>query len=285
MQKNKNIDKHTVEGFGDEWERFDQESLPKKEHQEIFDSYFSIFPWHDLPSLPVGFDLGCGSGRWAKLVAPRVMKLHCIDPSSAIDVAKRNLTNHHNCEFHHADVDTIPLADASMDFGYSLGVLHHVSDTQQAMTTCVKKLKPGAPFLVYLYYSFENRPIWFRGLWKLSDIIRRRVSSLPLGLRYFISQIIACIIYMPLARASFFLEKFGLNVTNIPLSAYRNRSFYTMRTDALDRFGTRLEHRFTKNEIKKMMELANLENIIFSDNIYWCAVGFRKKTINEQNSF
>ena len=140
MQKNKNIDKHTVEGFGDEWERFDQESLSKKEHQEIFDSYFSIFPWHDLPSSPVGFDLGCGSGRWAKLVAPRVMKLHCIDPSSAIDVAKRNLTNHHNCEFHHADVDTIPLADASMDFGYSLGVLHHVSDTQQAMTTCVKKI-------------------------------------------------------------------------------------------------------------------------------------------------
>ena len=50
MQKNKNIDKNTVEGFGDEWERFDQESLPIKEHQEIFDSYFSIFPWINLPS-------------------------------------------------------------------------------------------------------------------------------------------------------------------------------------------------------------------------------------------
>ena len=194
MKKKSNIDKHTVEGFGDEWERFDQQSLSKKEHQEIFDSYFSIFPWNNLPSSPVGFDLGCGSGRWAKLVASRVKRLHCIDPSSAIDVAKRNLANHHNCEFHHADVDNIPLSDASMDFGYSLGVLHHIPDTQKAMVACVKKLKPGAPFLVYLYYAFENRPIWFRALWKLSNIIRRGVSSLPHGLRYFVSQIIAGII-------------------------------------------------------------------------------------------
>ena len=49
MKKNSNIDKQTVEGFGDEWERFDQQSLSKKELQEIFDSYFSIFPWNNLP--------------------------------------------------------------------------------------------------------------------------------------------------------------------------------------------------------------------------------------------
>ena len=277
MKKSKNIDKHTVEGFGDEWERFDQQSLSKKEHQEIFESYFSIFPWHDLPSLPVGFDLGCGSGRWAKLVAPRVKKLHCIDPSSAIDIAKRNLANYYNCEFHHAEVDNMPLSDASMDFGYSLGVLHHIPDTQQAMIACVKKLKPGAPFLLYIYYAFDNRPIWFRYLWILSNIIRQGVYRLPYGLRYFVSQIIAGIIYLPLARASFFLEKCGVNVDNVPLSAYRNRSFYTMRTDALDRFGTKLEQRFTKNEIKKMMETANLEKIVFSEKNYWCAVGYRKK--------
>lgn len=277
MQKNKNIDKDTVEGFGDEWERFDQESLPIKEHQEIFDSYFSIFPWINLPSTSVGFDLGCGSGRWAKLVAPRVMKLHCIDPSTAIKIAKRNLKNYPNCEFHHADVDSMPLKDESMDFGYSLGVLHHVPDTQKAIIECVKKLKKDAPFLIYLYYAFENRPIWFQSLWKLSDIIRNLTSKLPHSLRYLISQFIAFTVYMPLAKFSYFLEKFGLNVTNIPLSAYRNRSFYTMRTDALDRFGTRLEKRFTKNEIKKMMQIAGLRNITFSKDVYWCAVGFNKK--------
>tara|TARA_B100000767_G_C19595871_1_gene463460 strand:- start:453 stop:713 length:261 start_codon:yes stop_codon:yes gene_type:complete len=73
------------------------------------------------------------------------------------------------------------------------------------------------------------------------------------------------------------LEALKFNVSNIPLSAYRNNSFYTMRTDALDRFGTRLEQRFSKAEISKMMEISGLENIKFSNHTpYWCAVGNRK---------
>ena len=52
-----------------------------------------------------------------------------------------------------------------------------------------------------------------------------------------------------------------------------------MRTDALDRFGTRLEQRFTKEEIHQMMLDAGLENIKFSDNIpFWCAVGTKVDT-------
>ncbi len=271
-----NIDEATVKGFGDEWERFDQAALSSRERQRIFDSYFSAFPWHNLTPYAIGFDLGCGSGRWAKLVAPRVGTLHCIDPSSALDIAKRNLADNTNCEFHRASVDAIPLIDGSMDFGYSLGVLHHIPDTQSAMTACVKKLKPGAPFLVYLYYAFDNRPFWFRGIWKLSEVARYGVSRLPYGLRYFISQIIAGLVYFPFARTAYLLEKLGLGVSNIPLSAYRRCTFYTMRTDALDRFGTRLEQRFTKDQIQKMMETAGLKNIVFSTEVpYWCAVGTR----------
>ena len=50
-----------------------------------------------------------------------------------------------------------------------------------------------------------------------------------------------------------------------------------MRTDALDRFGTRLEQRFTRDEIKQMMHNAGLENIKFSDSKpFWVAVGFKR---------
>jgi ubiquinone/menaquinone biosynthesis C-methylase UbiE len=275
----KNLHAATVNGFGDEWERFDQSELPQKEQQRIFDAYFSIFPWQALPKDAEGFDLGCGSGRWAKLAAPRIGKLHCIDPSSALAVAKRNLAENHNCEFHSASVDAIPLNDASMDFGYSLGVLHHVPDTQAALHSCVAKLKVGAPFLVYLYYAFDNRPLWFRLLWKISDLLRQGISCLPYGARYLVTQLFAVSIYLPLAKTALALEKMGFNVDNLPLSAYRHCSFYTMRTDALDRFGTRLEQRFTQQQIRKMMEQAGLENIQFSSEVpFWCAVGYRKKS-------
>jgi SAM-dependent methyltransferase len=271
-----NVDQNVVEGFGDEWSRFDQSALGSSELAEMFDNYFSIFPWDSLPADSSGFDLGCGSGRWARLVAPRVAKLHLIDPSDAIEVAKRNLAEQSNCEFHRSSVDSIPLSDGSCDFGYSLGVLHHIPDTQAGLQRCVDKLKVGAPFLLYLYYRFDNRPAWFRAVWKLSDAGRRLISSLPHSARFAASQLIAAGVYFPLARASRLVERLGTDPTLIPLSQYRNNSFYTMRTDALDRFGTRLEKRFTKAEIQTMMENCGLTDIKFSDRSFWTAVGFKK---------
>jgi ubiquinone/menaquinone biosynthesis C-methylase UbiE len=271
-----NLDKNVVAGFGDEWSRFDQSELTKAELTKMFDNYFNIFPWEKLPENAVGFDLGCGSGRWAKVVAPKVGHLYLIDPSVALEVARRNLSDADNCSFHRASVEAIPLEDNSADFGYSLGVLHHIPDTQAGLQACVDKLKSGSPFLLYLYYRFDNRPLWFRTLWKMSDIIRRIISKMPHGLRFLMSQIMAILVYFPLARTAKVLEKLGLNVETFPLSQYRNNSFYTMRTDALDRFGTQLEQRFTKVEIQTMMENCGLENIKFSETSFWTAVGYKK---------
>ena len=278
----KNQDKNTVDGFGDEWTRFDQSDLPQAEQQLLFDEYFSVFPWKKISKESTGFDLGCGTGRWAKSVAPKVKKLICIDPSSALDIAKKNLSNFDNCVFDSATVDEMPMQDNSMDFGYSLGVLHHVPDTALGIKQCVKKLKIGAPLLLYLYYRFDNRPWWFRLIWFVTDLLRRIVSKMPYKLRYFSSQIISIIVYLPLARFALFLEKLNFNVSNFPLSSYKNLSFYTMRTDALDRFGTRLEQRFTRNEIKNMMQNAGLENIEFSNSKpFWVAVGYKSSKIED----
>ncbi len=275
---NANIDHATVRGFGDEWMRFDQSELPAGERARLFNAYFRVFPWHKIGSDSIGFDLGCGTGRWATLVASRVGALHCIDPSEALVVARRNLRHHRNCFFYKAGVDSMPFADASMDFGYSLGVLHHVPDTAAAIASCVQKLKPGAPLLLYLYYAFDNRPAWYRWVWRASEAGRFIISRLPHGLRYASSQLIAVAVYWPLARAARLFERMGGEVSAFPLSSYRRCSFYTMRTDALDRFGTRLEQRFTRPQIEEMMVRAGLENIQFSKEApFWCAVGYRKQ--------
>lgn len=273
----RNLDRSTVEGFGVEWSKFDQSGVPEDQLRRHFDDYFHIFPWQDLPANAEGFDAGCGSGRWARYVSERVGTLHCVDASdAALGVARRRLGDRTNCRFHLASVDAMPLADGSMDFGYSLGVLHHVPDTPAAIAACVAKLKPGAPFLVYLYYAMENRPAWFRTLWRASDHIRRLVSQLPARRKLLVADVISGSVYWPLARASRAAEALGLPVDNLPLSFYRNASFYTMRTDALDRFGTPLEQRFTAAEIERMLAAAGLRDIRFSDRPpFWCAVGRR----------
>lgn len=270
-----NIDEKTVEGFGEEWHAFSQEQLDPVEQRRAFDEYFSIFPWDELSADAEGFDLGCGTGRWAALVAERVGHLHCVDPAAkALEVAKRRLSRLPNVDFHLAGVDDIPLADGSQDFGYALGVLHHIPDTEAAMASCVRKLKSGAPFLAYVYYALDGRPAWYRFLWGVSDVGRNLVSRLPFALRKQVSNLIAAGIYFPLAKIAATMERRGTDVDGFPLAAYRHRSFYGMRTDALDRFGTRLEQRFSREQIEAMMSRCGLIDIRFrEESPYWVACG------------
>ena len=127
--------------------------------------------------------------------------------------------------------------------------------------------------MVYIYYNFENKPLWFKTIWKISDYIRRIISISPKKIKHSICYLIAGFVYFPLARIALVLENLGLNVNNIPLSDYRRKPFYQCKNDALDRFGTRLEHRFSKAEISEMLTNAGCENIKFSENTpYWCCV-------------
>ena len=112
MTMEQNVVERVIEGFGDEWRRFDQSGLSEAEATRLFQSYFSTFPWERLPRNAEGFDLGCGSGRWARQVAPRVGTLHCIDPSIAIDVARERLAGLVNCRFHQASVARIQIGRA-----------------------------------------------------------------------------------------------------------------------------------------------------------------------------
>jgi ubiquinone/menaquinone biosynthesis C-methylase UbiE len=280
VSSDKNVDAKVARGFGEEWSTFRQSesSLAGAQRATIFENYFHIFPWRSLPpDGGIGADIGCGTGRWAMMVAPRVAHLHLVDVSpDAIAVARENLKGQDNVSFHVNSVGNIPLPARSLDFAFSLGVLHHVPDTQGAIDAIAGKLKPGAPFLVYLYYAFDNRPKWYRALWLPSNVIRLAVSRLPHRLRIMISETIAAVVYWPLARLAALLSSIGLKRDSLPLSWYADKSFYVMRTDAYDRFCTRLEKRFTRTEIQQMLTQAGFEQIRFSDSApYWCAVGLK----------
>ena len=280
VNTNRNVDANVALGFGQEWSTFRQgeDSLSCEQREAIFENYFRIFPWALLPpGGGVGIDVGCGTGRWSTLIAPRVSHLHLLDVSTeALAVARENLSGVPNVSFHEKSVAEIPLPAQSLDFAFSLGVLHHVPDTQGAIGSIAEKLKPGAPFLIYLYYAFDNRPAWYRVLWAISDSFRVVVSRLPHFMRKAISETIAALVYWPLARLTGLLGRFGLPQQVLPLSWYGDKSFYVMRTDAYDRFCTQLEKRFSKKQIEQMLVLAGFESITFSDEPpFWCAVGLK----------
>jgi ubiquinone/menaquinone biosynthesis C-methylase UbiE len=273
-----NIDLNTVHSFGEEWKAFHQ--FDDEEIKKIGDTYFDIVTPEMIGKDKIAADFGCGTGRWTKYFHDKVGAVAAIDPSEAILTAGELLKGVENVQLYKASIDNLPFADAYFDIGFSLGVLHHIPDTQKAMTACVKKIKPGGHFLVYLYYSLDNRGILYKLLFSLSDLIRKGVSKMPDGLKKFFCNFLAIIFYMPFVLFSRLLKVFGVSKkirSAIPLHIYENTSFYIIRNDALDRFGTPLEQRFSKHQIQTMMENAGLANIVFSNQApYWHAIGQKK---------
>lgn len=99
--------------------------------------------------------------------------------------------------------------------------------------------------------------------WAASDHVHRVVSRLPLQVRLAVTGTVAA-----LARIARLLETLGRDVTSVPLAFYRRRSFYVMRNYALDRFGTRLEQRFTRDQIRALLVAAGFEDARFGERTH-----------------
>ena len=127
-------------------------------------------------------------------------------------------------------------------------------------------------FWCYLYYNLENKSRFYRILFHVSVSVRLTVSHMPYSWRRFFADMIAFVIYFPLARVARLLEMRGKNVANFPLHHYANMPFLMMRNDALDRFGTQLEQRFSREEIAEMLGSSgfDLTTLKFSEREpYW----------------
>lgn len=270
-----NADKKTIESFGEEWTSF--HGFSDAEIKRIGDMYFDIVTPEMLNANSSVIDIGCGSGRFIKYLQGKFRYLAGIDPSSAVFAADNLVGEDAKVELFQASTDNIPFPDNHFDFGYSLGVLHHIPDTPKALNDSVKKIRPGGYFLLYLYYSLDNKSAAFKALFHASNLLRRVVSAMPKGLKKFTCDLLAVLLYMPFVLLCRLLRVLGVPEhirRKVPLQGYEHQSFYVIRNDSLDRFGTPLEQRFSRKEIDAMMRNAGLTDIVFSEKIpYWHAVG------------
>ena len=263
-----------VHRFDREWKQF--ADMRPAERTLIFERYFDLVQAKLLGPGNTILDAGCGGGRWAVEVASRGGRVIALDLGQSIELAARHVGP--PALFVQADIRDVPLAARSVDLAYSLGVLHHIEETDLAVHRIVETIKPGGWFLIYLYYALDGRGRLFRAAFALVDRLRRVISSLPQLLLVPITTAIAGVVYLPLARLARVLEAVGLKALadRIPLRIYSALSFRTMRNDSLDRFGTKLEKRYRRDEVIGLLERAGLEDIRVSEGSpYWHAVGRR----------
>ena len=261
-KKDQNLDQQVIDSFGQEWSAFD---YAEGETDDALDSQFLAYCTPiDLTQFnsksSVAADFGAGSGRWASRLLPYFSLVYALEPSDGANkVLGKKFSKESRMTILQETVGANSIPAGSLDLAMSLGVLHHIPDTGLAIKDVASKIKSGGVFLCYLYYKLENKPIYYRGLFWVSNSLRWVISRLPYALRRLIARVIAALIYLPLARTAKLLSSTGKNVTNFPLHHYADMPFVMLQNDALDRFGTRLEQRFSKKEITEMLGKAGFD--------------------------
>jgi hypothetical protein len=84
-----------------------------------FQFYFHIFPWNELSPDPIGIDVGCGTGRWSAMVAPKVASCSFArrQPPMLSPSLDRTRPRLPSSAF---SVGNVPLDDNFLDFAFSL---------------------------------------------------------------------------------------------------------------------------------------------------------------------
>jgi SAM-dependent methyltransferase len=268
--KDENLDQGVIDSFGHEWATFDYGETDTSEAlDDQFRAYCTPLDLNQFdPKKSIAGDFGAGSGRWASRLIPYFSLVYALEPSDgASTVLKKKFSGEAKIEVLQETVGANSIPLESLDLAMSLGVLHHIPDTGLAIKEVARRIKPGGAFLCYLYYNLENKPGFYKLIFKAVNALRKVISGLPQRIKQIVTSTIAALIYWPLARLSKVITKFGINTSNIPLHHYAEMPFVMLANDALDRFGTTLEQRFSKAEITEMLRAANFDisTLKFSD--------------------
>lgn len=113
----------------------------------------TLIPFDELSSLDV-LEIGVGHGSHAQLLAPRAHSYVGIDLTYSAVVATKIRFNLSKIEgtILEMDAEAMDLPDASFDYVWSWGVIHHSADTGRILKEMHRVLRPGGRCSVMVYY-------------------------------------------------------------------------------------------------------------------------------------
>lgn len=94
-------------------------------------------------------DLGCGTGQLAAALAPFVAQVVAVDRSAdMLEAARRRLGGCSTVDIRLGDLETLPIADESLDAATLMLVLHHTPDPAAVLADAARTLRPHGRLLV-----------------------------------------------------------------------------------------------------------------------------------------
>lgn len=112
-----------------------------------------LFPYDAYAGKPV-LEIGCGMGAMAAFWAQSGARVTAVDlaPKSVEQTRRRFDLFGLAGDIRQADARELPFEDASFDYVYSWGVLHHSPALERSVAELMRVLKPGGGFGVMLYH-------------------------------------------------------------------------------------------------------------------------------------
>lgn len=141
--------------FGKQWNHFSKTQLDSHSGHTISkDRFWSATNWapEELEGKWI-LDAGCGAGRFAEIALDAGANVVAVDYSSAVDACWSNLSHYSNLHVLQADIYALPFKDAVFDYVYSLGVLQHTPNVEEAFKALPRVLKPGGKICVDYYWK------------------------------------------------------------------------------------------------------------------------------------
>lgn len=238
---NKEIDIKTAKSFGFEWSTF----------KEIYDSYEDNFLSYINPIRKEFFkdklvlDAGCGAGRHSYFASKYGARVIGIDISpKAIITARKNLSMF-SCAYMIC-MGIYKFAEETQlrfDYVFCIGVLHHLTDPQDAFDDLVFLLKPGGTISIWVYSKKDN--------WLAIHIykpLRKITTKIPHKLLYYLCYLPACLVAV-------------CNWLRLPLfSYYRVFPFRTKLNDAFDVFSAPSARYFDIDEVQRWFKESSLKD-------------------------
>ena len=261
-------ERRTVKSYSYQWRKF----------RDLFPHWEDVFRWSVAPLSraflegKVGVDAGCGFGRSLYYSTAWGAEMIGLDLSEAIEAARDNLRGRTGVHLVQGDILNPPIAEGSVDFVYSIGVLQHLSDPPRALRALRALIRDGGPLALWVYPRGRGRQI---AAWA---VLRAATRRLPLRAMDALCLGIAAAHWLMWIAPYRMLHAAGLaRVANaMPFTYYARYPFRVLHTDWLDGMSVPLVDYYRPEQVRGWLREAGLETVEIADDWQGRALGWTR---------
>lgn len=260
--------------FGQQWRSFAKTQLDGSQTKDSQVRWDSEVTWNaeDLAGKTI-IEFGSGAGRFMDVVSKLGVKLAIgIDITDAVDASQENLGNRGNCFFIQADFFKLPIKRSSIDFGYSIGVLHHTPNPEKAFYQLVDAVSEKGGVALGLYdISLYRRPnlnslkvatmelLWSINAWRC-EFFRFFTTRLPPK-----AFLLYCKTVVPVLHYLNKIPVIGLTRYLLPSTCYKHMPVEWSMVDTHDTYVTQIVHQYRAKDVFQWFLKGHLYNIVVTN--------------------